>query len=331
MIRQPSLSLVLARDFTAHAVRDINHAHHNVVLVTTTFHDDCPETHQLIEAFEAAAKRGVRVSLLVDTLTYTEIRGSLLNMRKQQQRGVHALRLERRLRKAGVKFHWLGRDSNIGFAGRTHSKWLIADDIVYTFGGVNTDLMSFENTDYMLRIRQPELAKQLYQEHLNIRHSDESGRGARNHQLENPLGTILVDGGLPFNSLIYTRASQLAAEAQDILFVSQYRPTGRLARAIRRCPQYKMYVNHMQNASFLNSIIISLGLFNRLHNSYNHSTYLHAKFIIFTMKDGSRVAITGSHNFVQGSGMIGTREIALETKNPTIIAMLEDFAAQHVM
>lgn len=331
MTRKSPLSLVLARDFTTHAIRDINRAQHTVALVTTTFHDDCPETSQLIEAFETAAKRGVHVSLLVDTLTYTEIRGSILDMKKQQQRGVHALRLERRLRKAGVKFHWLGRDSNIGFAGRTHSKWLIADDIVYTFGGVNTDLMSFENTDYMLRIQQDELAKQLYKEHNNVRRSDESGRGMRNHQLKNPLGTILIDGGLPFNSLIYSRASQLAAKAQSILFVSQYRPTGRLARAIRHCPQYKMYVNHMQNASFLNSIIISLGLFNRLHNSYNHSTYIHAKFIIFTMNDGSRVAITGSHNFVQGSGMIGTREIALETKDPKIITMLEDFAKQHVM
>lgn len=300
-------------------------------MVTTTFHNDCPEIEDLIQQLESATTRGIHVTVLVDTLTYTEIRGSLLNLRSQQKRGVRAIQLERRLRKANIHFRWLGKNSNIGFTGRTHCKWLIIDDIVYSFGGINSDRVSFENIDYMLRIKDDDLAKELIRESRNLQRSDQSSRGMRNHQFGNNETSVLIDGGLPWNSLIYRRACQLAKEATAITLVSQYSPTGKLARLIKRCPQHTLYFNHIRNATFLNSVILSLGLFNQQTNSYNHSTYLHAKYIIFTLDDGTKVALLGSHNFVFGSGLVGTHEIAMETKNPYIISLLEAFTAQRVV
>nr|MBP6038525.1 hypothetical protein [Candidatus Saccharimonas sp.] len=58
--------------------------------------------------------------------------------------------------------------------------------------------------------------------------------------------------------------------------------------------------------------------------------YLHAKFMIGTMPDGSKRAITGSHNFMFGSGLMGTREIALETTDTKIIRQLERFIDTYV-
>ena len=62
----------------------------------------------------------------------------------------------------------------------------------------------------------------------------------------------------------------------------------------------------------------------------NKKPYLHAKFIIFTMKDGSKVAITGSHNFAYTGVLFGTREIALETNDPSIISQLESFYKKYI-
>ena len=68
----------------------------------------------------------------------------------------------------------------------------------------------------------------------------------------------------------------------------------------------------------------------RQHTLYGRDQYLHAKFILFTMPDGSKVAITGSHNFMFGSVAFGTREIALETSDTAIIAQLEHFFKTHI-
>jgi cardiolipin synthase len=78
-------------------------------------------------------------------------------------------------------------------------------------------------------------------------------------------------------------------------------------------------------------MVIKLGLiFTRSLTLYNRDQYLHAKFMIFTMPDGKKIALTGSHNFVHGGVLLGTREVALETEDPKVIAQLEDFWKTHV-
>jgi cardiolipin synthase len=71
-------------------------------------------------------------------------------------------------------------------------------------------------------------------------------------------------------------------------------------------------------------------LVNRTATRYRRKQYLHAKCIVFYLKNGKRVAITGSHNFVWGGVMLGTREIALQTKSPHVIEQIEDFFHTHV-
>jgi cardiolipin synthase len=49
------------------------------------------------------------------------------------------------------------------------------------------------------------------------------------------------------------------------------------------------------------------------------------------MQDGTKRAITGSHNFAYTGVLLGTREIALETADPTIISQLEEFIAKKIV
>lgn len=326
-------ALLSAKGYIAEATKQINAATHRVLIVATTLHNDCPAMEAFIAACEAAAQRGVTVSLAADSLTYTEIRGSWFNIRQQQQRGIEAMKLARRLRKAGVAFRWLGHDASVGFIGRTHTKWMVIDDTVYAFGGVNLNKTSLENTDMMLRFYDTKLAAWLADCHHAILDHDRARAGMRNRTIIDPNGAwrILLDGGIPGNSDIYGRATELARQAATIVVVSQYCPTGKLMRAIRRCPEHRMYFNRLGNATWLNRIILSFGLRHHRHNSYRRSAYLHAKYILYTLADGSRIALTGSHNFVRETGIVGTREIALETTDPRIITLLEDFTKNAVV
>jgi len=52
--------------------------------------------------------------------------------------------------------------------------------------------------------------------------------------------------------------------------------------------------------------------------------------MIFTMPDGRKIAVTGSHNFVYGGVLLGTREIALETDDKKVIRQLERFFDSYV-
>jgi cardiolipin synthase len=68
----------------------------------------------------------------------------------------------------------------------------------------------------------------------------------------------------------------------------------------------------------------------RQQTSYRRSAYLHAKCIIFEHEDGTKTAITGSHNFVHGGVLLGTREVALETSDSSIIEQLETFIEKYI-
>ena len=52
--------------------------------------------------------------------------------------------------------------------------------------------------------------------------------------------------------------------------------------------------------------------------------------MVATLPDGSKSAIAGSHNFMFGSGFVGTREVAIETSDPRLIQQLERFRRDHI-
>ena len=324
--------LLPANDYLADLTERIQDCTQRIAIVTTIFHNDSERMELFVQALCAAAERGVDVSLCVDSFTYLEPNGPWRHLLKDQSaQAYRAIRTERRLKSAGVKFRWLGKGANFGVMGRTHMKWCIADNTVYSFGGVNLYEMGIANTDYMFRIVSADLADAMLERHNQLISADRANHAGKNRTITISSRTrILFDGGIPFHSHIYDRAIEHAKQSKHIVFVSQYCPTGKLARVLRS-KNAKLYFNHWEAASALNTLVIKTGMrSSKFETLYELEPYLHAKFIIYTLDDGSKVALTGSHNFQSGGVILGTRELCLETTSPHIIAELERYFKTHV-
>lgn len=309
----------------AHATKRIGQATEQITLMSMVLTND-PGTDELIDALAEAARRGVHVSVAADVFTFGEIGGHFIPQRYYTERSRHTTKMAKELESAGVEFQWLGRFSSLPFIGRTHSKCLLVDNHVYSFGGVNLHDKNLGYKDYMFYCEDAQLASQMRDELVRIIKSDGKPFSYRSNTFSfGEKSTVLFDSGLQGRSIIYRRACKLAAQSKKVVFVSQYSPTGKLGK-IMRATKSTAYYNTPENASSWNSLIIRFGSWiNQQNNSYQQDTYIHAKFMIFTLQDGSKVAMTGSHNFIPGTVLMGTREIALETTDKHVIKQLEKF------
>ena len=324
------MKLLLPRDYIREATELINKATRKVAFISMVLTND-ESTDELVEALAAAARRGVDVQVAGDMFTYTELSGQFIPSHYYSKRVRSTTRMARTLSNAGVEFRWLGRLNITTVSGRTHSKWCVIDDVVFSFGGVNLYEAALGNVDYMFRVKNAELAHKLAIEQRRIVAADKARYAYRSHSFTvNSKNTVLFDAGFFGDSIIYKRACQLAADATAITLVSQYCPTGKLNRLLRQTNS-TLYFNPWQKAKGLNRFIIRMGMYlTKLTTTYTRDSYLHAKCIVFTFKDGSKAAITGSHNFVNGGALLGTREVALETRDAKIIEQLESFIQTHV-
>lgn len=321
--------LLLPKAYIKDATRRIEKSKTRVSLVSLILSDDTI-TKPLIDALCKAAKRGVDVQVAADSFTYGELAGHLVPTRYFSKRTRQTNSMVRRLRKHGVKFHWLGTLAQTPVSGRTHLKWVVVDNTVFSFGGVNMYQDSIKFNDYMFRFDDRPIADELVREFKQLIKANRGRFSFKSHQVASSLGTILIDGGLPLDSIIYRRAKSLAANSSSIVLVSQYAPTGGLARQIRKVP-HRLYFNRISQADRINRVILSfIRIFSNINTSYTKDQYLHAKYILFYRDDAPTIALTGSHNFVRGGTIVGTREIALETSDKNIIAQLEKFTDRHV-
>lgn len=310
--------------YVSDAAKQIGLAKVRVSLLCMVVADDT-STKELTEALIAAAERGVAVEVAADIFTYGELGGFFLPTRYRTSQSRATTLMSKRFIKSGIKFTWLGRARATIFSGRTHIKWCVVDDTVYSFGGVNLYDKGIDNHDYMFKINDGVLADKLVDEYHRLARADAGGYSYRSHSFKHGDDTILIDGGFVGDSIIYRRACKLAAEATNVLLASQYCPTGKLGRLLKKTNS-RLYFNPASNASKLNRAVIHTGMFFSGHKTlYTKSRYLHAKFMIFEMNDGRKIALTGSHNFVNAGVLLGTREIALQTENPQTIKQLEDF------
>ncbi len=320
--------LLLPKDYIEDVTNCAQKAQARIYLTSLTLFED-GATQPLIDALIAAAKRGVDVHVMADFMTFMYAEQHTRNIckfltgatsRKSDQ-------IRKQLIEAGAKFSWLGCYNVPLCIGRTHSKWCVIDDTVFTFGGVNAEGVAVtKQADYMFKLIDARLATKLVAEQLDIEAINQNPKHRINKSFKLPYGTVLIDSGKMNRSLIYRRTLQLAQKANHVTLVSQYCPSGKLGKEIAR-KSAEVYFNRKSLAdSKLNKILIgSSKLVASMHNLYTRDRYIHAKFAIFTMPDGNKVAITGSHNFTTAGSFFGTREIALETTDNRIINQLEHF------
>lgn len=324
-----SAQLQLPVDYVNDAAHHINHAKTRVSFLSMVVADD-EVTNDFITALVGAAERGVKVEVAADIFTYGELGGFFMPSRYRTRQSRSTTRLSRRLKKSGVKFTWLGRSKATIFSGRTHIKWCVVDDTVYTFGGVNLYEKGVSHTDYMFKIESKPLADRLIKEYQRLKQADARDRAYRSISFKHDTGTVLIDGGFFGDSIIYRRACQLTAEASKVTLVSQYGPTGKLSNLLKKTDS-TLYFNPPELATGPNRLVIRFGMFfSGQITRYTRPHYLHAKFMLFDMPDGRTVALTGSHNFVHGGVLLGTREIALQTEDPAIVGQLRDFLTHNI-
>ncbi len=322
MASSPKLLLPVA--YVSDAAKHIRNAKTRVSFLSMVVADDL-KTDSLIDALSETAQRGVTVEAAADVFTYTELGGFLWPTRHRSTQFKLLKRMGKEFTKSGVKFTWLGRSHSFIYGGRTHIKWCVVDDTVYSFGGVNLYKAGIENYDYMFKITDKALADKLIDEYHRLARADAGGYAYRSHSFKHGEDTILIDGGLVGDSIIYRRACKLASEATNVVLVSQYCPTGKLSRILKRT-KTQMYFNQPSNAASPHSLAIWFGMAITGNKTlYTKSRYLHAKFMLFDMPDGRRIALTGSHNLSSAGVMLGTREIALQTEDPAVISQLEAF------
>lgn len=323
--------LLTSDAYIADLVREIDNATDRIALVALVILEDAT-TQTVIDALVSAAERGVKVSIGMDLyFTYRELGLSSARWQYMRSKVTKLQATRRRLVKAGARVHWLSQFGITFFSRRTHSKWSIIDDTVYSFGGVNLYEFGIASNDYMFKVTDSLLADRLAREHADLIHSDRSGRAKPNHVFGDQDHLVMIDGGRIGSSVIYRHACLYAEDAESIIYVSQYCPTGALSPLLKQ-KKAAIYFNPWQNAeNIADRLLIRISsAIHSITSRYRRKQYLHAKYMIFTMPGGQQIAITGSHNFLAGNGPLGTREIALETRDPQIIKQLLDFTETHI-
>lgn len=321
--------LIKAADVIENLTKDIAQAKKRVSVISTILTDD-QTTRPMTRALKAASKRGVKVDVAIDIFTFGELANNFTPFKKYKTKFNSIRTLKKQFRKNKVNFIWLGKAKFFVLSGRTHTKWVVIDDIVYCFGGINLYDTGLKTADYFFKFKDSEVAGLLMETYKNILKSDRTGSGYKSHTVHYKDCKILIDGGFVGDSLIYKRAVELSAKAKSAVLVTQYAPYGKFAKNLKKIDS-TLYFNSPNNASFLNKMTIKFGMMRSgLKTDYARPRYIHAKFIIFTMPNGKKIAISGSHNLVSGGGLLGTREIAIETSNPKYIKLLEKFIEQEI-
>lgn len=322
-------SLLTPYEYLADAVLKIQNATNHISLATMIISEDIT-TKPLLDALCEASRRGVLVVVTADLFTYAEIGGHFKFHTKSSKLVKSLSDMQKRLQESGVSFRWLGRINSSLINGRTHSKWLVVDDHVYTFGGVNLYKNGIDSIDFMLHLKDTSLSSRLIAEQSRLIKADKANRAYRSRKIALGKHKVLIDGGFVGDSVIYRHACRLTESATSIVYVSQYCPTGKLGRLLKK-KNATLYYNPSNQAKSLNALAIRLGSFlSGLKTSYTRSPYIHCKFMIFTLPDGSKQAITGSNNFSSAGVWLGTREIALETGDTNIVKQLEHFLKKYI-
>lgn len=322
-------TLVTSQAYTSRVIHAIQHARKRVFVLALIIHQD-KDASAILTALTRAAHRGVDVRILADFSTYSHKGGHFRPTTIYTRQNQMITDMVNRTRTSGAEFRWLGVSHPFIFAGRTHSKWIIADDTVFALGGINLHLNFVSDSDYMFEIKDPALADVLAAEHRSIVSADKNDTAYPSMAVDSAYGTVLIDGGIPFDSIIYRSAVAVARTAKEILVVTQYCPTGALAKAISST-NHRVYFNSARSRDpFTNWLIVTGQHITGIINSYDRLPYIHAKFLIATDENGVKTAITGSHNFISYGGILGTRELALKTQDKSIIAALEQYYRKNI-
>lgn len=274
-------------------------------------------TEQLVPMLVAAAKRGVEVRIVGDIYSKFYAMTPRPN-RSPVPSWKHIESVTAELQTAGVSVTYIGRPLGLNpFKKRCHTKIIIIDDYVYSFGGINFGDDSFLNHDYMLGVDNQKLADRLYTLVREIEADRKLPMKDAREQLSEA-DEMLFDGGTFKQSVIYETACDVVAEAEKVYYVSQMCPSGKLAELITATDNECYFIRPSQADPPAQFDLAWDALRYRVNNRYKGATYIHAKFILTVGRDGTKHLVSGSNNFNWRGIKYGTKEIALHSTDPEL-------------
>lgn len=307
-----------------------------VLLMSMTFEPLEPEIAAIIQETEAAAARGVHVSLAIDAHSFmmdtAHVPGPLWLRKKMPTRMRGLFQNKLRLLEA-INAHATGhadilnmptRSLKLTVAGRSHIKAAIINDRVF-LGGCN--LQGSSAVDMMVGWRDTAVSDRLHTTLLNIIHRGHTGQALSWVDRSIPVAEntdILIDSGLRGQSLIFDEALQLIDAAEKWLVITcQFFPNSitarHLAAAAKRGVKVEIIYSHPKNHGLIGgagqqiSILrertrVPKALFQ--HALKREDPMLHAKLIAC-----DKGVMIGSHNYVKAGVILGTAEIALKNND----------------
>ena len=215
--------------------------------------------------------------------------------------------------------------------GRNHVKMAIIDDIAF-MGDIN-NLVSKNQPGIMIKVTDPLLVESL----ADLYQAAEKGKGDSDYEVIGKDGTsLLVDMGDKHQSLILDRAMAAIDSADSsVKITSQFTPDGAILQSLQAAhergvkistliagpekitrPLPKIFDKRSQLAFKKNGFTIPI---------LEVPDWIHAKILLVDEDLPNAQGIVGTHCF-SGKGVDwGTQEIALQSKNPSLLKQLRRY------
>lgn len=303
-----TVELLTGDDYHAALMRDIPKAKKRIVIAAMVLVWG-ERTAPIFEALKDARRRGIKVCVLIDNYTKLSARYNLQPRPTRSKRVRRTFETLEELSGLGASIYCFGRLGIVPYKGRCHVKITVIDDTYYSFGGFNLLDQSFDFHDFMLKSHAGDFADALC--NLVERIGTTMPPLADEELPMNDVSSILFDGGRPGHSIIYERASELTAQATRLYCVTQYTPSGELAKLMHETNAI-CYFNRPEQLIAPDSWGQAFDQQRyRLTNSYTGTELIHAKFLLAELPSGQYATLCGSHNFSYRGVAFGTQEIAL--------------------
>lgn len=286
------------------------------------------KTQPIFHELEKALERGVKVTMVFDIFVTSPFAPGLFTYftgyRKSLQ---HLFKACDALSEKGASTSFIKSLGLNPFKNRYHFKATIIDDMWFSYGGVNFCKEGFEINDYML-MGESKSEANILQGVVRQFQNREMEKDA--HTTLDSYNTLLIDAGVPRQSIIYSTAIALAQKATKITYVSQMPPSGLLAKALKNT-QTSYFYNRPQQFTFpANIAAIIDAVRDHTANSYKRDVFLHAKFIMFEFNNEPSVIISGSHNFSERGVRYGTQEGALVSIDAALIKQFQVYLTEYI-
>jgi phosphatidylserine/phosphatidylglycerophosphate/cardiolipin synthase-like enzyme len=307
-----------------------------VILVSMTFDPAKKTVRHLLAELGAAGKRGVKARLIIDARVFLyqdeHGLGPLFYSPKLPSRLPKRYDLIRKalycLKECSVDYNIINipaRSFTNPHGGRCHIKFTLINDSIY-FGGANLD--NDANIDLMVGLQDADFANYLREFAAELVARGNVRKAMHDTDALVSLGLnskVLIDAGVPNQSLIFENAIQLIKSAREHIFITcQHFPSGAIGRhlleAHKRGVRIDIYSNHPNKSVWPYNILhygaVQLAKRQLPKNFFENTlmgpeNYLHAKLI--ATEQG---AMVGSHNYLGIGVKFGTAEMTLINHDP---------------